>query len=101
MCASDRESVHGPVGFLNGGPPKLNPSMSLRLNEFSVMCRLGCSTQEQATPQEVRVSLNLEFARQPVACVSDRLEDTVCYARLCEIVRERATAKNYSTVEHL
>ena len=73
----------------------------LNINDYSVRCKIGCSTAERKKTQEVRVSVRLEFLIFPKACQTDRLQETVCYATLCEMIKRIATQKEYKLVEHL
>jgi dihydroneopterin aldolase len=73
----------------------------LEVRDFSVGVRLGCTPGERQVPQEVRFSADLIFAAPPRACGTDRLEDTACYARACEAIRDVATQAEYATVERL
>jgi dihydroneopterin aldolase len=63
--------------------------------------RLGCEPEERGRPQRVELDATLRFRVAPAGCRSDRLEDTVCYAELAGIARERAAAREYRLVEHL
>lgn len=67
------------------------------------MVSLGCTVDERATPQEVRVSVDLRFptAGAPVGVQSDDLRDTVCYARICQALREHATGREFQLVEKM
>lgn len=75
------------------------PTLSVR--DFSVRARLGCAPGERNEPQEVRISLDLTFPSHPLACASDRLADTVCYAEICARIRRRAETGEFHTVERL
>jgi 7,8-dihydroneopterin aldolase/epimerase/oxygenase len=63
--------------------------------------RLGCSEAERSHLQEVRVSLEIAFERVPQASISDRLEETVCYARLTDLLERYAKDREFATVEKL
>jgi dihydroneopterin aldolase len=73
----------------------------LEVRDLSVPVRLGCSAEERAVPQEARFSLTLELPRPPRACQTDRLEDTICYATICDAIRAVATSGEFATVERL
>lgn len=73
----------------------------MTVRDLEIWVHLGCSAAERAVPQPVAVSVRIRFPRPPLACASDRLDDTVCYARLAEVLGERAGARAYSTVESL
>ena len=60
--------------------------MTLELNGLSVDCIIGDLPAERRAPQRLRVDLALEI--DDAAAQSDRLADTVDYARLAADVRE-------------
>ncbi len=62
---------------------------------------LGCSDAERATRQAVDLDLAVRFAELPEACVSDKLEDTVCYAELIDAARAACAGREFKLVEHL
>ncbi len=63
--------------------------------------RLGCSEAERATPQAVDLDVAVRFADLPVACESDALEDTLCYAELIEAARAACAGREFHLVERL
>ena len=74
---------------------------TLVINEYLLWCHLGCLLEEREQAQEVLASIKIEFNDPPVACVSDHLEDTICYARLCEEMDCIAKERSFNTIEHL
>lgn len=74
---------------------------SLELRELSLWVRLGCSSQERALLQEVRVGLQLRFPQPPQGAVTDQLRDTVCYAELSEAFRRFCQEREFALVEKL
>ena len=63
--------------------------------------RLGCSAAERFAPQAVDLDLAVRFAELPVACASDRLEDTLCYAELIDAARAACVGREFHLVERL
>jgi 7,8-dihydroneopterin aldolase/epimerase/oxygenase len=82
-------------------PSVLKSSNSLSVKEISAQVSLGCSAEERAVLQEVRVSLDLIFLNKPKACETDLLDDTVCYAKLTDGVLKVCSQQSYQTVEHM
>lgn len=76
-------------------------SYMLKIRELSLQVHLGCSLAEQEHAQEVRVSADIQFSGPPEACCSDRLDDTICYARICEALRASTKITPFWTVEKL
>jgi dihydroneopterin aldolase len=80
---------------------KNSPLSSLFVNDFTFLCLLGCYPEEQTQKQEVSVSLKMEFSEIPQACMTDNLEDTLCYENICNEIKAVGDKKLYKTVEHL
>jgi FolB domain-containing protein len=73
----------------------------LRLARLHATARLGCEPAERAQPQEVVMSVTVEFAAPPAACQSDRLQDTLCGAELCAALTRVCQRGEYALLEHL
>jgi 7,8-dihydroneopterin aldolase/epimerase/oxygenase len=87
---------------MNGEP--LSPSENLhtlRLNDLSLQVKLGCTVEERTRPQEVRVSVELQFDGSPKGIFSDALEDTICYAEVCKVIKERCERREFQLIERL
>lgn len=80
--------------------PKLLP-LSLCLNDFKLQVFLGASLEERQWPQEVLVTVDLRFAQSPLACTSDQLKDTLCYASLCQHLAQSVQGKSFHLMEAL
>jgi len=63
--------------------------------------RLGCTAAERAMPQAVDLDLAVHFAELPLACESDKLADTVCYADLIDAARAACAGREFHLVERL
>ena len=74
---------------------------ALRIQDLRVMVNLGCTLEEQATAQEVLVSLEFRFHAAPAGLTTDRLEDTLCYAELSQLIKQVSEAKPYHLIEKL
>jgi dihydroneopterin aldolase len=79
----------------------MSSSVVLSVEDYSVLCSLGCTAEERATLQEVRASVRIRFAQAPKACETDQLQDTLCYAEVCARIKQVVESKGYQTVEHL
>ena len=71
--------------------------MTLELNGLSVDCIIGDLPAERRAPQRLRVDLALEI--DDAAAQSDRLADTVDYARLAADVRAALAAAKPQLIE--
>lgn len=73
----------------------------LRLRALHATARLGCTAAERATPQAVMLNVAIGFAAPPLACSSDRLEQTCAGDALCAALRGVCEAGEFALVEHL
>lgn len=84
-------------------PPPAGPVArhTLRMHRLELDVRLGCEAEERARPQKVELDVTLRFAAAPGACRSDRLDETVCYAKLAAIAQALVVHREFRLVEHL
>ena len=73
----------------------------LTIKGLSLSLRLGCSAEERLNPQPVEIDLTIRFETPPRGMVTDRLEDTVCYDALVGAIKEVASDREFSLIEHL
>jgi dihydroneopterin aldolase len=76
------------------------PLHSLRMKELSLLLRLGCSEEERALPQEVRLDVELRFPTPLKAGRTDDLRDTICYGALAGALRKHFT-QEYQLIERV
>lgn len=74
---------------------------SLLLQGLALQVNLGWRKQERGKEQAVILDLTLAFPQPPKACLTDELEDTLCYADLIEKIRTAIAHKNFRLLEHL
>ena len=70
----------------------------LRFNKLRLLVRLGWGDDERRIPQPVDVSFILSFKTPPRACATDHLDETVCYSRLSDVIRETAESKSFNLI---
>jgi 7,8-dihydroneopterin aldolase/epimerase/oxygenase len=73
----------------------------LQLAGLRARVRLGQEPHERVEPQEVLLSVAVEFEGPPRACDTDRLEDTVCGDELCRALVRVCHSRPYALIEHL
>lgn len=74
---------------------------ALTLNGLRLKVRLGCQEEERQVPQYVRFDVRLRFASMPGGCLSDKLEETFCYAEISDRIREVCAQREYHLIEKL
>ena len=55
---------------------------SLFLNELEIYVSLGCSEEERAHKQMIKLDIELQFDQNYSASDTDNLEETICYYTL-------------------
>lgn len=73
----------------------------LAIKELHVHVTLGWPDKERLEKQTVTLNIEIVFPAPPVACQTDKLEDTVCYSALIEALKDTLETKTFHLVEHL
>jgi len=82
-------------------PISLPPSSSISINRLRILVSLGCSAEERQTLQYVSFDVQVRFSEPPRGCITDSLEETVCYAKLCKKIKEVCDRSEYQLIEKL
>ena len=75
-------------------------SVEVELRGLSIFTHHGVTDAEQEIGQRLEFDLSFDLPDCD-AVLTDRLEDTVDYAEVCDIVALGATERNYRTLERL
>ncbi len=75
-------------------------SVEVELRGLSIYTRHGVTDAEQEVGQRLEFDLSFELPECD-AVLTDRVEDTVDYAEVCDIVALAATERSYRTLERL
>ena len=78
-----------------------NMVSELRIIDLRLWVHLGCSTEERANPQAVSVDVVIPFVQLPKGAYTDKLEDSVCYRRMIELIQDIVKTKEFNLVESL
>jgi dihydroneopterin aldolase len=73
----------------------------LRIRDLVLFVHLGVTPQERSGLQEVRLDIDLAFEQPPLACETDRIEDTLCYGTVCDTLRLSVVDRQFALIEHL
>ncbi len=73
----------------------------LKLTEVILDVYLGVYDFEQAQLQQVKLDLIISYHKVPRGCISDDLNETICYASINELLLKTARHKRYQLIEHL
>lgn len=77
------------------------PASSLLISGLELSVHLGWPEEERLQKQTVLLDVDIWFPEPPKACVSDRLDDTVCYANLINEIHKKTKARKFRLIEHL
>jgi 7,8-dihydroneopterin aldolase/epimerase/oxygenase len=76
-----------------------NPEVRVEVRGLSLFTHHGVTDAEQEAGQ--RLVVDVSFTVSDAAISTDRLEDTIDYAAVCELVAQTATERSYRTLERL
>jgi 7,8-dihydroneopterin aldolase/epimerase/oxygenase len=79
---------------------RAGPSVTIEISGLSLYTRHGVSKEERELGQRLVFDVVFELYECD-ATVTDRVEDTVDYAEVCDIVALAATERSYKTLERL
>lgn len=74
---------------------------SLFIDGLELRVHLGWPDIERQHEQIVLLDIDIYFLEPPKGCVSDHLDDTMCYSSLINEIREKTAPKKFHLVEHL
>jgi dihydroneopterin aldolase len=76
------------------------PEVTIEISGLSLYTHVGVSEAEREVGQRLLLDLRLDVGECD-ATVTDRIEDTIDYAKVCETVNLVAQQRNYKTLERL
>ena len=74
------------------------PEVTIEISGLSLYTHMGVSAAEREVGQRLLVDVRLDVGECD-ATVTDRIEDTVDYAEVCEVVSLTAQQRSYKTLE--
>jgi dihydroneopterin aldolase len=82
-------------------PEMASSNHSLQIRDLSLNVKLGCTAEERMQAQEVRASIEFRFISPPRGMKTDKLEDTICYAKVCQSIKDFIEGREFALVEKL
>ncbi len=74
---------------------------TLVLNQLELFVHLGWTDDERQKKQKILTDIELIFSTPPVACATDKLNDTVCYNELIQTLQNYLSEKKFHLIEYL
>jgi len=99
MDGEDGPSEFDDVGERGEGAPT-EPEVTIEISGLSLFTHVGVSAAEREVGQRLLLDLRLDLDECD-ATVTDRLEDTVDYAEVCDTTNLVAQQRSYKTLERL
>lgn len=79
--------------------PNLNSWIEIHRLRFSLF--LGCFEEERSELQDVEISIKVGLPKLPQACLTDEIENTVCYDKICSGILKNFEKKEFKLIESL
>lgn len=80
--------------------PGLNSSVEVEIRRLSIYTHHGVTEAEREIGQRLEIDVGFDVPDCD-AMLTDRLEDTIDYSEVCDIVALAATERSYKTLERL
>ena len=74
---------------------------SLNLYNLELKAHLGVPDFERAELQSVWIDLQIKNTHLPEGCYTDQIEDTLCYAGLCNLIEKIIAHRPFHLIESL
>ena len=86
----------------------LSPSKShkgltgvLTINNLVAPVRIGVTEDERRNLQNISIDIQIQFAKLPVGCDTDNIQDTVCYDSLCSEIMAFLKGGEFKLIEKI
>lgn len=73
----------------------------LILKNLNLDVNLGHTEEERSSAQSVLIEIKLQFTEVPLACTTDNLKDTFCYAALSCELQKFCDNRSFKLIESL
>ena len=101
MGSDDTEEFADPDDDVDDdGEERAEPEVTIEVSGLSLFTHVGVTGAEREVGQRLLLDLRLDVGECD-ATVTDRIEDTVDYAEVCEVVNLVAQQRSYKTLERL
>jgi dihydroneopterin aldolase len=84
----------------DGDEERSEPEVAIEISGLSLFTHVGVTAAEREVGQRLLLDLRLDVGNVD-ATVTDRIEDTVDYAEVCDVTNLVAQQRSYKTLERL
>uniref|UniRef100_A0A3B0IZS6 dihydroneopterin aldolase n=1 Tax=Wolbachia endosymbiont of Aleurodicus dispersus TaxID=1288877 RepID=A0A3B0IZS6_9RICK len=74
---------------------------NLLISDLRLWVHLGCSVEENFSPQLVSIDVDFTFKSPPSGLTTDQLKDTICYLEVVQNIQSLVQGKQFNLIEHL
>ena len=74
---------------------------SLKINQLYLDVHIGTTKLERSHSQKIAFDIEISYSKVPRGCISDKIEETLCYADLIELIKKLCSGKEFNLIEHL
>lgn len=74
---------------------------TLNIHNFKTQALLGWTDGERKQPQLISIDATIRYPFAPKACLSDQLQDTICYDAMIQWIDKVCHERDYKLLEHL
>jgi 7,8-dihydroneopterin aldolase/epimerase/oxygenase len=96
----DEADEYDEVGEEDDGEGHPEPEVTIEVSGLSLFTHVGVSEAERELGQRLLLDIRIDVGEVD-ATVTDRVEDTVDYAQVCELANLVAQQRSYKTLERL
>ncbi len=82
------------------GEDRTEPEVTIEISGLSLYTHVGVTAAEREVGQRLLLDLRIDVGECD-AVITDRIEDTIDYAQVCELANLVAHQRNYKTLERL
>ena len=73
----------------------------LKIKSLSLPVCIGQSKKERLKVQDIHFHINIGFHQTPKSEITDKLENTVCYDKICDTLKTLTSQKTFALIEKL
>lgn len=79
----------------------MNYSSIISIDSLNIKAHIGLTEEERAKPQDIMVHVKLYLPKIPDACLNDNIDDTICYFKICKIIKSFCRDTECKLLEYL
>ncbi len=79
----------------------MNSRYTLEIRKLVLGVHLGCGAEERFKQQDVSFSAKFRFSGMPKGAETDELDDSLCYARVSDLILATVKGREFKLIEHL